>query len=237
MSNGRNSHESSESHFSSVSEMMREKGKVFLKKAGERVYGPETESKNLVSLIVNGTVLLRDDLGKNGHIPTAGLALPGDIIGQKQGDEHRWTALAVEPTTLCSINKSIFYDHVNDSNALLRSLLANTESQMQRGWEFTSIIQKGDTSQCIASFILWFQNNSQKRPGRENGATEFPFRQEDIGDILGHSRETVQRVMKEMRETGVISYKRAGGETQFQILNMDALRKVAGYVDAPVNPK
>ena len=124
--------------------------------------------------------------------------------------ESSFLSQSVRPVSVCAVNEVTLlscdldrlYAAMEESPELMRlmlSLLSNTCDHLTRQLRRITLY---DRYQKIASFLLWETRN----PDRDRGVTSdsIPYTQEDLAMALGLNRVTVNRVLNEWKQDGVI---------------------------------
>ncbi|MEQ1763566.1 MAG: Crp/Fnr family transcriptional regulator [Pyrinomonadaceae bacterium] len=139
-----------------------------------------------------------------------GIAIPGDILGLSAAisdSTYEATAEALEPCHVNFIRQSDFRRFLEQNADAGVVALQQLSSQYKRA--HTQIRSLG-LSTCVADklaalLIGW----SKDAPSRNGGSVHLKmcFSHEEIAEMIGTSRETVTRLLKDFRERDLISIK------------------------------
>jgi CRP/FNR family transcriptional regulator len=147
-----------------------------------------------VYLVASGSVSL-SELTVDGALSVVGFRFPGDLVGIEGWalGRHRYTAVALEPTTVCRIG-SPSSDRRSGGGALLQRLLKKTARQLDASapsWRGLPARER------VAAFV----EDVARRTHNENfarGPRRLPMTRAQIGSYLGLAEETVVRAMAEL---------------------------------------
>ena len=181
-------------------------------------------SANDIFLVINGYVTLQR-LNRDGSLVVSSVALPGDIIGQATGEIYPWSAQAVGDTTLRAVPKANFDKVVGENGPMTIELVKNLENQLQQSRELMAMKDSLNVTKKVASFLLWFQKNSQGKSHFKTATADFPFSAHRLASTLGCSREMISRSTKTLIDLGLISPSRARKEGAYGILNSENLKR------------
>ncbi len=159
------------------------------------------ESTGTVYLVVNGCLILRENLG-NGTQRVAGLGMPGDLVGLEgyAHGRHAYTAQAATEVSVCRLNVAA-PGSGQSSAALLERLLLKYAMQLERTaapWSGLPALER------VAAFIENYASRAQVRRATE-GLFSLPLTRADIGSYLGLAPETVVRALGQLSEEGRLS--------------------------------
>ncbi len=148
----------------------------------------------------------------------------GEIFGEMayfEEEQRTDYAMTLEPSLICAINKNDLAEFINKNPALNLKLTKLIGLKLRSYSERIEDLIFKDANQRIISFILRL---SQKN-GKELGGQIFikPFlKHQDIGEITACSRQTVNYLLTDLRNKGVINFDR----NKLIILNPAELKKL-----------
>lgn len=148
----------------------------------------------------------------------------GEIFGEMayfEEEQRTDYAMTLEPSLICAINKNDLAEFINKNPALNIKLTKLIGLKLRSYSERIEDLIFKDANQRIISFILRL---SQKN-GKELGGQIFikPFlKHQDIGEITACSRQTVNYLLTDLRNKGVINFDR----NKLIILNPAELKKL-----------
>ncbi len=149
---------------------------------------------------------------------------PGEIFGEMAYlEEEKRTdhALTIESSLICAINKNDLADFINKNPELNLKLTKLIGLKLRSYSERIEDLIFKDANQRIISFIL----RMAQKNGKELGGQIFikPFlKHQDIGEITACSRQTVNYLLTDLRNKGVINFDR----NKLIILNSAELKKL-----------
>jgi CRP-like cAMP-binding protein len=150
------------------------------------------------------------------------LVRPGSYLGLQtvlSNKVHQYSASAVEESVICYIDiwsfKELIMRNAQFANELILYMGHDELSYFKR---FVNVQQKQVIGR-LADNILYFSNEINE------GAIEFtiPLSRSDLAALVGATRESVTRAIKELSDIGTI---RVNGK-RFKILNTELLEKIS----------
>ena len=173
-------------------------------------------------------------LSKSGDQQITGFHLPGELIGLDGvgTDYHCCDTQALETTSVCQLP----FGQLEELAANIPGLQRQLHRLMSREYvsEQHLLLQLGkmNAEQRLASF---FVNLSVRSLQRGFSPTEFnlSMTRTNIGNYLGLAVETVSRQFTQFQEQKLINASRR----HIEILNLDAVKQIAGYVECEKTPK
>ena len=146
---------------------------------------------------------------RNGKALILGIAVPGEVLGLSatvSNFVHEMTAEAIEPCRVNFVGKSDFCRFLNQNadagmNAVRQLSRQNNAAHAQ--------IRSIGLSRCVADKLAKLILQWAKNPVSNNGSIHLKvtFSHEEIAEMIGTSRETVTRTLKDFRERGLIEIK------------------------------
>ncbi len=151
------------------------------------------------------------------------IALPGDFIGfMPQEDlEYHHSALAVSNVVLCGFKQSDLHEMI-DRHAQLSVHLNRIQSRYMASCQEAMLgLGRKTAEQRIAHLIAELYFRLLNRHLLEEGAVSMPFplTQELLGDMTGLTSVHTNRVMRKLREEGVLEHHRQ----RLDILDLEKL--------------
>jgi CRP-like cAMP-binding protein len=151
----------------------------------------EGEPAEHVYRVVKGAVRTYKILN-DGRRQIGGFYLPGDIFGLEIGNEHPFSAEAVNGVTVLVVRRSAIVALAERDCDAARELWSFTGQELRRAQEHMLLLVKS-AQQRVASFLL----EMSKRLAATD-AIELPMSRQDIADYLGLTIETVSRTMTQL---------------------------------------
>lgn len=149
---------------------------------------------------------------------------PGDIFGEMAYfDEGERTdyAVTIEPSLICAINKSDFANFVEKNPALNIRLTKLFGLKLKNFSERVEDLIFKDANQRIISFIVRYAEKNGKKIGDQIFVKPF-LKHQNIGQLTACSRQTVNYLLTDLREKGIIDFDR----NKLIINKMDELKKL-----------
>jgi CRP-like cAMP-binding protein len=161
----------------------------------------------------------------NGYEALLALRGPGDIVGESAaltGRPRSATVTALEPVRAVAVERDRFTDFLGHSPDVSYALLGLTSDRMraadQRRLEFASM----HVRERLAALLLELARTNARYT--ETGVELLvPLSKQELAGSVGASREMVQRLLKELRDRGVV----VTGRRTLRIVRMDVLRRIA----------
>jgi len=154
-----------------------------------------------------------------------GIINAGEVFGEMSFlDEGERTdfATAMDEALLCAINKQEFREFIEKSPMLNLKLTKLIGFRLKRYTEKIEELVFKDSPQRIISFVLRIAEDSGKKLGNDIFIKPF-LKHQDIAELTACSRQTVNTVLTDLREKGIIDFDRR----KLVIHNTEALKKLA----------
>jgi CRP/FNR family nitrogen fixation transcriptional regulator len=157
--------------------------------------------------VVSGTVRTAKLLS-DGRRQIDAFHLAGDIFGLENGEEHRFTAEAVDEVVVEAFRKSRFASLMHDNPTFGDQVMSSMLASLERAHEHMVLLGRKTAQEKIATFLL----DMAGRLGRGGQAERFelPMQRTDIADHLGLTIETVSRTLTQMVRDGLIKLATTG---------------------------
>lgn len=162
----------------------------------------EGDPANSVFNITSGSVRLYKLLS-DGRRQIIGFLFAGDFIGLAAGDEHGFSAEAIESTTVCRFRKSDYQAAVRSNPALGAALLDRAMHELAAAQRQMLLLGRKTARERLASFLLDLPARDPMRPSHDN-RVRLPMTRAEMADYLGLTIETVSRELTKLKNTQVI---------------------------------
>ena len=156
----------------------------------EEIFG-ENEPAEYVYKVTKGAVRTYKILS-DGRRQIGGFYLPGDIFGLEIGEEHQFSAEAINHAAVMVIRRSAVVSLAERDCEAARELWAFTGHELHRVQEHMMLLVKS-AQQRVACFLLEMSERLAT-----TDALELPMSRQDIADYLGLTIETVSRTMTQL---------------------------------------
>jgi len=155
---------------------------------------------------------------------------PGDIFGHRavlSGETYTADAMAIEPTTVCAIQKEIFLQAIRESDEFALRIMAKLGHDLRASEEQTMSITHEDVHQRVARLLLFLiEDNEESRRNRfiiPNSLSRI-----EMAQMIGTTPESFSRALRVFADRKVIEFTR----TDIRILNPGGLRSLIHSTDA-----
>ena len=170
---------------------------------GEELFA-EGDKAECFYKVVSGTVrtckLLSD-----GRRQIDAFHLPGDMFGLESGQDHRFTAEAVDDVIVEAHRRSHFTSLLHDNPTLGDQLMSSMLHSLERAHEHMVLLGRKTAQEKMATFLLDMADRLDRKE-----QVDLPMQRSDIADHLGLTIETVSRTFSQMVRDGLIKLAAAG---------------------------
>jgi CRP/FNR family transcriptional regulator len=153
---------------------------------------------------------------------------PGDFLGVTMDDEYAFTVEALRESELYWFSREAFDRFVEANPQVERELYRMAAHELAAAQQQMVLLGRKTAAERVASFFLTLLQRAESASGR--GETEFdlPMSRLDIADYLGLTKETVSRMLAELRSRRLIRLK---SQNRIEVLDRDGLSEMAGGFD------
>ncbi len=127
------------------------------------------------------------------------------MFGLESGEDHRFTAEAVEGAVVDAYKRSQFARLLHDDPAFGQQLMSSMLHNLERAHEHMVLLGRKTAQEKMATFLLDMAERLER-----NDRVELPMQRTDIADHLGLTIETVSRTLTQMVRAGLIKLAAAG---------------------------
>lgn len=145
--------------------------------------------------------------------------LAGDIFGLETGEEHRFTAEAVDAATILAFRRRGFETLAHDDPALGDLVMSSMMRSLERAHDHMLLLGRKTAQEKVATFLL-----DMARRVSHADHFELPMQRMDIADHLGLTIETVSRTLTQFAREGII--KLAAASRSVVLSDKVALRRL-----------
>jgi CRP/FNR family transcriptional regulator, nitrogen fixation regulation protein len=125
--------------------------------------------------------------------------LPGDIFGIESGEEHRFTAEAVQDCKVVAYRRCSLDALAVTDAAFSRQVVGAMLRSLERAQDHMLLLGRKSALEKIATFLLDLSGRLS-----EDGHLDLPMSRIDIADHLGLTIETVSRTLTHLEREKVI---------------------------------
>ncbi|WP_203531300.1 Crp/Fnr family transcriptional regulator [Pseudoroseicyclus tamaricis] len=161
------------------------------------------------------------------------IIFPGDFIGLQAGviGEMKHSVVATTPMTLCVFDRGDFFGFVktNPNRGFDISWLAAVEEHFL-GEALATVGQRDATERIAWALTKIFQRGRALGLVNDSGAMTFPFRQQDLADLLGLSLVHTNKTLARLRRHNLVRWQ----DGQLAVPGLQPLAEMAGIeLEAP----
>ena len=161
------------------------------------IYG-ENEPADYVYKVVSGAVRTYK-IFDDGRRQIGGFYFPGEAFGLELGDEHEFSAEAIDNSVILVVKRSAMVALADREPDMARKLWSFTASELQRVQKHMLLLVKS-AEERVACFLLEMAGRLQSTE-----AVDLPMSRQDIADYLGLTIETVSRTLTQLETTAAIA--------------------------------
>ena len=178
------------------------------------------QATDRVYLLKAGRIRLYQ-LTADGHELTTAIILPGQMfgIGSLLGNGHASHAEALEESTICEAGAQEFMAMLARHPLLMAKVLMTMAKQIFTLEETLESIAYKSVPTRLAELLVSLINEGEQTA---EGLALPPYPQEELGKMIGATREAVARSLGEWRELGVVATGR-----RILVRDLDGLRRLA----------
>lgn len=194
-------------------------------RAGQDLFSPGDRSDAIYNL-VEGWIFLYDLLD-DGRRQILHFAFPGAVLGfhPSQSDRPRYGAQALTDVVVCVIPHKALEPLSRSFPEVGIRLAWLTSRDLGLAFGHLTSVGRRSARERVAHLLLeLFVRQRAQWPGHRIEEMHLPLTQEHIGDATGLSGVHVNRVLRHLREDGVIEFH----YRRLRILNPDRLIDIAG---------
>jgi CRP/FNR family transcriptional regulator len=147
-----------------------------------------------VFTLTRGKVKLYKHL-PDGHRQILGVFGSGDFLGVSMGDEHVFSAEALEDSELCCFPRDAFDQFVDEHPTMQQELYRMAAREFAVAELQLLYAGRKTAAERLAGFLLFLLERTPGVNNEESNVVTLPMRHVDIADLLGLTRETVKRIL------------------------------------------
>ena len=162
------------------------------------IYGEDEPSEYLYK-VVSGAVRTYKVLA-DGRRQIGAFYLPGDIFGLETGEDHAFSAEAVNDSQVLVIKRSAVMDLAARDSGVAQQLWAVTGRELQRAQQHVLLLIKS-AQERVAGFLV---EMARRAPGSAS-TIQLAMSRQDIADYLGLTIETISRTLTQFEKSAAIA--------------------------------
>jgi len=148
---------------------------------------------------VTGGALKLVKLLADGRRQIMGFVLPGDFLGISLGGAHAFSAEALEPTQMCRFSRARFADFADSHSTLEREVYRLAAHELAAAQAQMLLLGRKSALERVVSFLLDLAERQKQRR-----FVDLPMSRTDIADYLGLTKETVSRVLAQLKSRRLV---------------------------------
>ena len=201
---------------------LRQIGKQIKVSPGQTLFF-EGDEVQRVFMISEGALKLFALLG-DGRRQVTGFMFPGDFLGISIEDEHAFSAEALEQVELWSFSRKHFGEFCERNPRVERELFHLAAHELAAAQQQMVLLGRKNAAERLASFLLNLLCRRERLTGTDERLVDLPMNRLDIADYLGLTKETVSRMIAQLRNRKLI---RLDSQNSVEILDRDMLSDLA----------
>jgi CRP/FNR family transcriptional regulator len=160
---------------------------------GSHLFTTEETADHIYTLR-NGMVKL-EQLVKQEKVRVVRLLVPGDVVGLEAlvSDQYRYKATAILPSSFCQIPTPVIDKLRANSPELCEELMLRWDKALASADRWLAKLNAGDSKERVTNLVRYLLEHSHIAP------EIFMPNGEDIASITGLSKETVSRIIANMK--------------------------------------
>lgn len=171
-------------------------------KRGQTIFH-EGDPATRVFTVTRGTVKLYALL-PDGRRQITGFMFPGDFLGISLDEEHAVSAEALDEVQLCWFPRNRFGEFVEAHPAMERQLYFMAAHELAAARQQMVLLGRKTALERLATFFIQLLERSERIGTGGTGSFDLPMSRSDIADYLGLTKETVSRVLGQLRDLRMI---------------------------------
>lgn len=145
------------------------------------------------------------DSGSENPDRFVGILLPGDVY-PLCGASSRYEVTSLTDVAYRTLPEVTFHHVVECDQAKMRAYMQNVQQQLERERDLSGRLRRLYVISRLADFILWMR--AYQPFGHASGRIDFPFRNDDLGVILGCAREVASTAITRLESIDAIMFTR-----------------------------
>ncbi len=174
-------------------------------------------------MLANGSLKIYTLLA-DGRRQITGFMFPGDFLGISIDDEYAFTAEALVKAELWWFTRDAFDRFVEANPAVERELYRLAAHELAAAQAQMVLLGRKTAAERLASFFLSLLERQELVDCHTHTEFDLPMSRLDIADYLGLTKETVSRMLAQLRDRRLI---RLASQDRIEILDRDGLKEMA----------
>lgn len=183
----------------------------------------EGDPAKRVFMVTQGALKLYTLLA-DGRRQITGFMFPGDFLGISVDEEYAFTVEALEQSELWWFSRDAFERFLAAHPQVERELYRMAAHELAEAQRQIVLLGRKAAHERLASFFLSLLRRAQRASGAAVNNFDLPMSRIDIADYLGLTKETVSRMIAQLRGKGLI---RLQTQNRVEVLDADGLQSTA----------
>ena len=201
---------------------MRALGTMQRLQPGQSVFH-EGDPARRVFMVTHGALKLYALLA-DGRRQVTGFMFPGDFLGVSVDEEYAFTVEALESSELYWFSRVTFDRFLAEHPQVERELYRLAAHELAEAQRQMVLLGRKAAHERLASFFLSLLERAERVSGEAKGSFDLPMSRIDIADYLGLTKETVSRMLAQLRSHGLI---RLQTQNCIEVLDRHGLKAMA----------
>jgi CRP/FNR family transcriptional regulator, cyclic AMP receptor protein len=183
------------------------------------------EPSSHVLLVLDGWLKVTDD-SSDGHEALLALRGPGDVLGESaalQDTSRSASVTTLEPVKAVVISSDRFRAFLDEHPAAARQLMALITDRMRAADRSRLEFAACGVKERLARLLLELAE-AHGEPVPEGVLIKVPLTQKELAGAVGSSRESVTRLLRELRDRGYVVTRRQA----LVVVRPEMLRRIGG---------
>lgn len=183
----------------------------------------EGDPAGRVFMVTRGSLKLYTLLA-DGRRQVTGFMFPGDFLGISVDEEYAFTVEALEETDVWWFSRQSFDRFIGEHPKVERELYRLAAHELAEAQRQMVLLGRKAAAERLASFFLSLVERAERASGVLETSFDLPMTRIDIADYLGLTKETVSRMLAQLRSRGLI---RLQAQNRVEVLDRAGLRAMA----------
>ncbi len=153
--------------------------------------------------IVSGMLKL-SKVTSDGHLLVLDFAVAGDVVGIADEQDYSYTAQVVGEAELHVIPRGLLMQAV-EGDAGGERLLRLAAQHERTTYDHVLLLSLRHPPARVSAFLLWMASRQSAATGSPGRRLRLPMARRDIAGYLAIAPETLCRIMRQLREAGIIN--------------------------------
>ena len=183
----------------------------------------EGDPARRVFMVTRGALKLYTLLA-DGRRQVTGFMFPGDFLGISVDEEYAFTVEALEETDVWWFSREAFDRFIGEHPKVERELYRLAAHELAEAQRQMVLLGRKAAAERLASFFVSLLERAERASGVPETSFDLPMTRIDIADYLGLTKETVSRMLANLRSRGLI---RLQAQNRVEVLDRGGLRAMA----------